>query len=109
MRHAKFWYIDGTWYKPPGMIQILLIMFKDIITNSKIPGFYFVINYRTQWIFTKLLTSTKNIITQNHLYEVNIAFIITDCEESLIKAINTVFYEVKIILCYFHFKYITFI
>ena len=39
MRESLYYFIDGTWYKTSGMAQIIVIMFKDIITKDKIPGF----------------------------------------------------------------------
>ena len=38
------------------------------------------------------------------IYMLNLEFIVIDCEESLINAINNVFTDVQIILCYFHYK-----
>ena len=50
----------------------------------KLPAFYIVTSNRTELLYTKLFRSVYKIITQNDLYELNLEFIITDCEESLI-------------------------
>lgn len=68
IRQSKYWHIDGTWYRPPEMVQILIIMFKDIISMIKIPAFYIVTRNRTELLYTKLFRSIYNIITQNDLY-----------------------------------------
>ena len=39
-RKTKNIFIDGTFHHPPGFLQMIIIMYKDIITDLKIPGFY---------------------------------------------------------------------
>lgn len=39
IRESLYYFIDGIWYKPSGMSEIIVIMFKEIITKAKIPGF----------------------------------------------------------------------
>jgi hypothetical protein len=48
MRESLYYLIDGTLYKPSGMTQIIVIIFKDIITKDKILGFYIVTNNRIE-------------------------------------------------------------
>ena len=69
IRQWNYFFIDGTWYKPGGMEQILIIMFKDIIMGGKIPVIYTVTNNKFEYLYTRLLNSIKNILTQNDEYE----------------------------------------
>lgn len=39
-RESDWLFIDATRYKPPGMVQIIIIMFKDVIYKEKILGMY---------------------------------------------------------------------
>ena len=44
LRKAKYYFIDGTFHHPQEYSQmIIIIMFKDIITNLKIPGIYILL------------------------------------------------------------------
>lgn len=44
IRQSKNNFIDGTWYRPKGFRQILIIEYKDIITKEKIIGPYIIMN-----------------------------------------------------------------
>ena len=44
MRKSNHFFIDGTWYKPSGFVQILIILYKDTIINEKIPGCFIITN-----------------------------------------------------------------
>ena len=103
MRQSNYYFIDGTWYKPGGIEQILIIMFKDIITGDKIPGIYTVTNNKTEYLYTRMLYSIKNILTQNDEYELKLNCVITDTEDALINSINTVFNNIQRIGCYYHY------
>ena len=39
-RKTKNIFVDGTFHHPPGFAQLLIIMYKDIIKEIKIPAFY---------------------------------------------------------------------
>ena len=54
MRKANYLFIDATWYKPPGMSQLLIIMYKDIINGEKYPGFFIIMNNKLQDLYTKI-------------------------------------------------------
>ena len=62
MRESIYYFIDGTWYKPPGMVQILIIMFKDTITGLKIPGMYIVTSNKLEELYTKIFKNVYDII-----------------------------------------------
>ena len=44
MRQSKNFFIDGTFHHPQEFKQLLVIMYKDIITGIKIPGLYILLN-----------------------------------------------------------------
>jgi len=37
MLELYYYFFDGTWYRPPGMNYLLILMFKNIRTGEKIP------------------------------------------------------------------------
>ena len=84
MRQSNYFFIDGTWYKHGVIEQIIIIMFKDIITGDKIQSIYSVTNNKTEAVYTCMLYSIKNILTQNDEYKLKLKCIITDTEEALI-------------------------
>ena len=43
-RKSKHYYIDVTFYYPAEFKQLLIFMYKDIITEKKIPGIYILLN-----------------------------------------------------------------
>ena len=43
IRKPKYFYIDGTFHHPPEFKQLLIKMYKDIITNLKIPSIYILL------------------------------------------------------------------
>ena len=105
IREAECLFIDGTWYKPPGFCQIIVIMFKDIITKEKYPGMFIVSNNKLQEIYEKIFNNVYNILTQNSKYAIKTKYIITDMENALVNAINLIFPKCIHIGCYFHYKY----
>jgi hypothetical protein len=50
IRESKNIFIDGTWYKPKGFCQLLIIQYKDIITKEQIVGTYIIMNKRKYYI-----------------------------------------------------------
>lgn len=103
MRNAICWFVDGTWYRPQNMAQIMIIMFKDSITKEKIPGLFIVTNNKTEELYTKLFKSIKNILTYNNSVELSVQYIITDNEISLINAIRNIFPNIQRISCFYHY------
>ena len=99
MRESKYYFIDGTWYKPPGMVQILIILFLDCISNLKIPDMFIVTSSKTQNMHTKVFKSVYNKLNQKHMCILKVKYIITDTEIPLINGINNnIFNNIKKIL-----------
>ena len=83
IRQSKYYFIDGTWYKPPGMVQILIIMFKDSITDLKLPGIYIVTSNKLEELYIEIFKNVIDILTQGNLVTINVEYIITDTEYAL--------------------------
>ena len=104
IRKSKHLFIDGTWYRPSGFCQIIIILYKDIIINEKIPGCYIITNNKKYNIYKAALESFKNIITQNNIFDLNINSITVDDEIALNNAVNDVFPNSNKFNCYYHYK-----
>ena len=95
MRESEHIFLDGTWCKPNGFAQILIIQFKDSIIKEKIFGSYIIMNNKKAVLYIEVLKTFKKIMTQNNKYELNIKTITSDAEKALIKGINIVFPNTK--------------
>ena len=62
-------------------------MYKDKITELKIPGIYVLMNSKFKKLYKIIFENIINIITQNNLYKLNINTIVADAEKALIKVI----------------------
>ena len=51
MRKSNYFFIDATKHKPPGRLQFLIIMYKNIINGEKYPGY---MNNKFQDLYTKI-------------------------------------------------------
>ena len=86
MRKSNHYYIDGTFHHPKEFKQLLIIMYKDIITELKIPGIFILLNDKSQILYDYVFNSVINIITNNREYDLNILSIVTDSEKALINS-----------------------
>ena len=103
---AEHWYLDGTFIHPPGFRQILLIMYLDIITNKRIPGFYCLLNSKKEILYSKVLDSIKTIITSNNNIEIKLKSVTLDFERGLNKSFIKYFPNIHIVGCLYHYKQI---
>ena len=102
MRKANHYYIDCTFHHPKEYKQLLIVMYKDIITEIKIPGIYALLNNKTEELYNLVFDSIINVISENHKYELDIKSIITDSETALFKTVEKYFPNSQRISCYFH-------
>ena len=70
IRKLKHYYIDGTFHHPPEFKQILIFMYKDIITVLKFPGIYALLNGKSEIIYDNAFNNIINIIT-NNIFDLN--------------------------------------
>ena len=103
-RFANHLFIDGTFHHPINFAQLLIIIFKDVISSEYIPGFYILMSNKTEIIYDMIFKSFKNILTQNGIYNLNIKTKTTDTELALINAVNNNFVDFKRIGCWFLLK-----
>jgi hypothetical protein len=103
-RLSKHIFIDATFHHPIEYQQLLIIIFKDIITSEYYPGFFILMSNKTEILYDMVFKSIKNILTQNNIYELKIETITTDTEIALINAIHTNFPKSQRIGCWFHLK-----
>ena len=64
-------------------VQILIIMFKDSITDLKLPGIYIVTSNKLEELYIEIFKNVIDILTQGNLVTINVEYIITDTEYAL--------------------------
>ena len=104
LRISNHWFVDATFHHPIGYVQLLIIIFKDIITSEFYPSFYNLMSNKMEIIYDMIFKSIKNILSQNNIYNLTIETITTDTEFVLINSIHTNFPETQRIGCWFHLK-----
>ena len=60
-RIANHLFIDGTFHHPINFTQLLIIIFKDIISSEYIPGFYILMSNKTEIIYDMVMKSLKKL------------------------------------------------
>ena len=79
-------------------------MYKDIITEEKIPGIYILMNNRIEQSYNMIFDDVINLITFNRLLDLEIETIVTGSERPLMNAVKTFFPKAQRVACYYHFK-----
>ena len=97
-------FIDGTFHHPSGYSQLLIIIFKDIVTSDYLPGFYILMSNKTEILYDLIFKSIIRILTQNNIYQLQIKTITTDTELALINSVKNNFAKSQRIGCWFHLK-----
>ena len=104
LKVTKNLFIDGTFHHPPGYYQLIIIMYKDIITNLKIPGIYILLNSKKEILYDLIFESLVKIIFDNNMNKLAWETIVTDQELALVNSIKKYFPNCKRISCLFHYK-----
>ena len=97
-------FIDATFHHPYNFSQLLILIFKDVISSEYIPCFFILMSNKTEILYTMIFKSIINILTQQNIYKLNIRTITIDTEIALMNAINTNFPNCQRIGCWFHLK-----
>ena len=97
-------FIDSTFHHPKEYSQLLIIMYKDRITEQKIPAFFILMNGKDEMFYNIVFENVINIITQRGLYKLSIKSIVTDSEQALVNSVEKNFPNIQRISCLFHFK-----
>ena len=79
-------------------------MYKDILTDQRIPGIYILLNRKSEEIYKMVFEDVINLITWNGLKEFNIKTIVTDSEKALMNIIKYFFPSVQWVACFFYYK-----
>ena len=79
-------------------------MYKDIITELKIPGIFILLSGKNQFLYDYIFSSIINIVTNNRKFDLNILLIVSDSEKALVNSIKKNFPNILRISCYFHYK-----
>ena len=66
-RFTKHLFIDGTFHHPVGFAQLLIIIFKDIITSNYLPCFYIFMSNKTEILYDLVFKALNRILTQNKI------------------------------------------
>ena len=66
MRKSKNYFIDTTFHHPPDFKQMLIFMYKDIITELKIPGIYIIKNSKNEQLYDIIFLCIYNLLTLNN-------------------------------------------
>ncbi len=62
-RLAKHLFKDGTFHHPIGYNQLLIVIFKDIVSSGYLPGCYILMSNKTEILYVLVFKSFKRIIT----------------------------------------------
>ena len=101
-RKSNNLFIDGTFHHPKDFIQLLLLIFKDIITANYYPGFYCLMSNKTEELYDLIFKGIKRILTQQNIIQLNYSTITTDSEIALINSVKKNFENTHRIGCWFH-------
>ena len=101
---SKNIFIDDTFHHPPDFKQLLIFMYKDIITDKKIPVFYILMNSKEQQLYDLVFESIIKIINSFDITDINIETVVTNQETALINIVYKYFPKTQRISCYFHYK-----
>ena len=104
MRISKNYYIDATFHTPPLYKQLLIFMYKDVLTNLKIPGLYILMNGNKEEFYNLIFKDIIDIITLQNKYSISIDTIVTDSEKGLINVVKKFFPTTRRISCLYHYK-----
>ena len=104
LKVSKNLFIDATFHHPKEFYQLLIIMYKDIITNLKIPAFYLLMNNKTEILYNYIFESLLRIIWSDKIEDINVQTIVTDQEIALVNVVKKYFPKSLRISCLFHYK-----
>ena len=104
MRKSEHFFIDGTFHHPRDFTQLILIMYKDIITSLKITGIYILLNSKKEAIYNYAFSGVLDILTLNGKIKLKVKTIVTDQEKALINTVTKFFPKCQRISCLFHYK-----
>ena len=103
LRESEHYYIDGTFVYPQGFKQLIVLLYYEGKSNKRYPGLFALINNKKVAGYKYLFMTIKRIITLENTKNLKLEHITTDFEKGLINAIISVFPNIKVIGCFYHF------
>ena len=101
MRISHHYYIDTTFHIPKDFSQLLIFMYKDLLTELKIPRLFILMNGKFKIYYDIIFSSIISILTLENKYVSNIETIVADEERELI---NEKYFPYSRVISYF-FRY----
>ena len=83
---------------------MLILMYKDVLTNLKILAFYILLNGKFERFYEIVLENLNKIINDNNKYIIQYETIVTDSEKALVNVFKKIIPKTQRISCYFHYK-----
>ena len=94
--------INANFHHPKDFNQLLIIIFKDIITSEYYPGFYILMLNKTEILYDLVFKAVIRLIMYQNIFKLEFQTITTDTENALINAVTNNFSEVHHLGCWFH-------
>ena len=91
MRQSKHFFIDGTFHHPEGFTQLLILMYKDVISSIKIPGLYILVNSKKEMLYNYTFNGILDLLTANGSVKLMLETIVTDQEKAMINVVRNTF------------------
>ena len=102
IRKSQHLFIDATFHHPEYYSQLLIIIFKDLISSEYYPGFFILMSNKSEILYDLIFKSLKRLISQQNIYDLSFKTITTDTEIALINAVKNNFDKATRIGCWFH-------
>ena len=102
IRKSQHLFIDATFHHPEYYSQLLIIIFKDLISSEYYPGFFILMSNKSEILYDLIFKSVKRLISQQNIYDLSFKTITTDTEIALINAVKNNFDKATRIGCWFH-------
>ena len=83
---------------------MLILMYKDIITELKISGLYIIMNSKNEDWYNLVLESIYRLLSNNNQLNLEVKTFVTNQEQALINNIKNFFPKIQRISCLFHYK-----
>jgi len=83
---SKHIFIDAAFHHPPEFYQLLIIMYKDIITGIKIPGIYVLMNSKKEILYQYVFDSIIHLLSNDNNNQIKISLIVKEFPVYFIKS-----------------------
>ena len=102
LKATKHICIDETFHHSPDFYQMLIIMYKDKITDLRVPALYILLNSKREILYEIVFQIVINNILQETVSNLKYETIVTDQEVGLINWTKKYFPNCQRLSCLFH-------